>query len=77
MTRRVRAVLDRRGRDDRRRVVAVFDGAERAIHAAQETGWVASGIGLVIRAAVHTRRDRARELLAGSPIGFMIAACAS
>jgi hypothetical protein len=54
MTRRVRAVLDRRGRDDRRRVVAVFDGAERAIHAAQEIGRMASRIALVIRAAVHT-----------------------
>jgi class 3 adenylate cyclase len=54
----VRAVLDRfRGRevattDDG--FVAVFDGAERAIHAAQEIGRMASRIALVIRAAVHT-----------------------
>jgi class 3 adenylate cyclase len=34
--------------------VAVFDGAERAIHAAQEIGRAASGIGLEVRAAVHT-----------------------
>ena len=34
--------------------VAMFDGAERAIHAAQEIGRAASGIGLEIRAAVHT-----------------------
>jgi class 3 adenylate cyclase len=34
--------------------VAVFDGAERAIRAAQEIGRVASDIGLEIRAGVHT-----------------------
>ena len=34
--------------------MAVFDGAERAIHAAQEIGRAASGIGLEVRAAVHT-----------------------
>ena len=34
--------------------VAVFDGAERAIYAAQEIGRAASGIGLEVRAAVHT-----------------------
>ena len=51
-------MLDRfegaRGRDDRGRFVAVFDGAERAIHAAQEIGRAASSIGLEVRAAVHT-----------------------
>jgi class 3 adenylate cyclase len=60
----VRAVLDRfRGREVTTTgdgFVAVFDGAERAIHAAQEIGRAASGIGLEARAAV----------LAGSPIGF-------
>jgi hypothetical protein len=54
----VRAVLDRfRGREVATTgvgFVAVFDGAERAIHAAQEIGRVASGIGLEIRAAVNT-----------------------
>jgi class 3 adenylate cyclase len=35
-------------------LVAVFDGAERAIHAAQEIGQAPSGIGLEVRAAVHT-----------------------
>src|SRR5215218_6060186 len=35
-------------------VRAVLDGAERAIHAAQEIGRVTSGIGLEVRAAVHT-----------------------
>ena len=32
----------------------MFDGAERAIHAAQEIGQAVAGIGLKIRAAVHT-----------------------
>ena len=34
--------------------VAVFDGAERAIRAAQEISRVASDVGLEVRAAVHT-----------------------
>ena len=54
----VRTVLDRfRGREVATTgdgFVAMFDGAERAIHAAQEIGRAASGIGLEIRAAVHT-----------------------
>jgi class 3 adenylate cyclase len=54
----VRAVLDRfRGREVATTgdgFVVVFDGAERAIHAAQEIGQAASGIGLEVRAAVHT-----------------------
>ena len=54
----VRAVLDRfRGREVTTTgdgFVAMFDGAERAIHAAQEIGRAASGIGLEVRAAVHT-----------------------
>ena len=54
----VRAVLDRfRGREVATTgdgFVAVFDGAERGIHAAQEIGQAASGIGLEVRAAVHT-----------------------
>jgi len=54
----VRAVLDRfRGREITTTgdgFVAVFDGAERAIRAAQEIGRVTSGIGLEVRAAVHT-----------------------
>jgi class 3 adenylate cyclase len=80
----------------------VFDGAERAIHAAQEIGQAPSGIGLEVGAAVHTDEieleggtvrgaamhvaarivDLAepghvyaswatRELLVGSPIGFI------
>ena len=57
----------------------MFDGAERAIHAAQEIGQAVAGIGLKIRAAVHTGESElqgvyaswaTRELLAGSPIGF-------
>jgi hypothetical protein len=39
------------GRHDQ---AAMFDGAERAIHAAQEICRAASGIGLEVRAAVHT-----------------------
>jgi len=54
----VRTVLDRfRGREVTTTgdgFVALFDGAERAIHAAHEIGRVASGIGLEVRAAVHT-----------------------
>jgi class 3 adenylate cyclase len=54
----VRAVLDRfRGREVTTTgdgFVAMFDGAERAIHAAQEICRAASGIGLEVRAAVHT-----------------------
>ena len=54
----VRAVLDRfRGREVTTTgdgFVAVFDGAERAIRAAQEIGRAVSGIGLEVRAAVHT-----------------------
>lgn len=34
--------------------VALFDGAERAVHAAQEIGRVASTIGVEVRAAVHS-----------------------
>jgi class 3 adenylate cyclase len=54
----VRAVLDRfRGREIATTgdgFVAMFDGAERAIHAAQAIGRAVSGIGLEVRAAVHT-----------------------
>jgi class 3 adenylate cyclase len=54
----VRAVLDRfRGREVTTTgdgFVAMFDGAERAIHAAQEICRAAFGIGLEVRAAVHT-----------------------
>ena len=54
----VRAVLERfRGREVATTgdgFVAVFDGAERAIHAAEEIRRAASRIGLEVRAAVHT-----------------------
>ena len=54
----VRAELDRfRGREVSTTgdgFVALFDGAERAIHAAQEISRATSGIGLEVRAAVHT-----------------------
>ena len=54
----VRSVLDRyRGREVATTgdgFVAVFDGAERAIRAAEEIHRVTSGIGLEVRAAVHT-----------------------
>jgi class 3 adenylate cyclase len=56
--RAVRSQLDRfRGREVTTTgdgFVALFDGAERAIRAAQEIAAAASGIGLEIRAAVHT-----------------------
>jgi class 3 adenylate cyclase len=54
----VRAQLDRfRGREVATTgdgFVAMFDGAERAIRAAQEIGRALSGIGVEARAAVHT-----------------------
>jgi len=54
----VKAMLDRfRGREVTTTgdgFVAMFDGAERAIHAAEEIGRAASDIGLQVRAAVHT-----------------------
>lgn len=54
----VRSQLDRfRGREVTTTgdgFVAVFDGAERAIHAAQEVGRVLSDIGLEVRAGIHT-----------------------
>jgi class 3 adenylate cyclase len=56
--RAVRTVLDRfRGREIATTgdgFVAIFDGAERAIRAAQEICRAASAIGLEVRAAVHT-----------------------
>ena len=56
--RAVRTELDRfRGREVATTgdgFVALFDGAERAIRAAQEIGRAASDIGLEVRAAVHT-----------------------
>jgi class 3 adenylate cyclase len=56
--RAVRSQLDRfRGREVATTgdgFVAVFDGAERAIRAAQEICRVASGLGVEVRAAVHT-----------------------
>jgi len=62
----VRAVLDRfRGREVTTTgdgFVAMFDGAERAIHAAQEIGRAVSGIGLEVRAAVHTVRSSWRAV---------------
>jgi len=54
----VRSQLDRfRGREVSTTgdgFVALFDGAERAIHAAQAIGRAASDIGLEVRAGVHT-----------------------
>jgi class 3 adenylate cyclase len=54
----VRTQLDRfRGREVATTgdgFIAVFDGAERAIHAAQEICRAASGLGLELRAGVHT-----------------------
>ena len=54
----VRSQLDRfRGREVATTgdgFVAVFDGAERAIRAAQEIGRVTSDIGVEVRAGVHT-----------------------
>jgi class 3 adenylate cyclase len=54
----VRGVLDRfRGHEVATTgdgFVATFDGAERAIRAAQEIGRVASSIGVEVRAGVHT-----------------------
>ena len=54
----VRAVLGRfRGREVTTTgdgFVAMFDGAERAIHAAQAIGRATSAIGLEVRAAIHT-----------------------
>ena len=77
----VRAVLDRfRGREVATTgdgFVAVFDGAERAIHAAQEIGRVASGIGLVIRAAVHTGEIEPESFWRARRSASLIAACAS
>jgi class 3 adenylate cyclase len=102
----VRAQLDRfRGREVTTTgdgFVAVFDGAERAIRAAQEIERTLAGIGVEVRAAVHTGEIEreggnvrgltvhiaarimalagphevyaswaTRELLAGSPIGFV------
>ena len=57
--------------------VAVFDGAERAIHAAQEIGRVASHIGLVIRAGVHTCEIEPESFRRARRSASLIAACAS
>ena len=77
----VRAVLDRfRGREvatTDNGFVSVFDGAERAIHAAQEIGRVASGIGLVIRVAVHTGEILPETFWRARRSASLIAACAS
>jgi hypothetical protein len=77
----VKALLDRfRGREVATTgagFVAMFDGAERAIHAAQEIGRAASGIGLVIRAAVHTGEIEPESLWRARRSASLIAACAS
>jgi hypothetical protein len=52
-------------------------GPERAIHAAQETGRVASGISLVIRAAVHTGEIEPESFWRARRSASLIAACAS
>ncbi len=102
----VRGLLDRfRGREVTTTgdgFVAVFDGAERPIRAAQEIGRALAAIGLEVRAGVHTGEIEldgdnvrglsvhiaarvmalagpgeiyaswaTRELMAGSPIGFV------